>query len=100
MLCFPSVKCESIAFPQPPPISLASHFTGFGARSKNAVVTVSDSEGPITETANNLCGTWDGQLDADVSLIVCTEVKTGRYVQLQFFETDIMNLREIEVHGY
>ena len=63
-------------------------------------MTVSDSEGPITETVDNLCGRWDGQLDADVSLIVCTEMKTGRYVQLQFFETAIMNLREIEVHGY
>ena len=100
MFCFPSVNCESIAFPQPPPISLVSDCTGYGARSKNAVVTVSDSEGLITEMADNLCGRWDGQLDADVSLIVCTEIKTGRYVQLQFFETEIMNLREIEVHGY
>ena len=55
MFCFPSVNCESIAFPQPPPISLVSDCTGYGARSKNAVVTVSDSEGLITEMADNLC---------------------------------------------
>lgn len=58
------------------------------------------SENFIDPEPENTCGRVPGQLNTDTTLIICTTVKTGTFVRLQFYNTRAMNLMEVEVHGY
>lgn len=69
-------------------------------RTRNAVVTVSESLSDIDDDAK-LCVYQDGVLEPSVATtLYCSSPMIGRYVQLKLITHDYMNIQEIEVHGY
>lgn len=69
-------------------------------RSRDAIVTVSSTRPYTTPTEGNTCAHRPGIFNRNVTLIICSQILTGQYAQLQFFNTSIMNLFEVEVHGF
>ena len=75
---------------------------GSWQRAVNGYVTVSADLSDIFYTSgniDNLCGYHDGVLNQYYTLITCNSAITGRFVQIQFYTTDYLNLYEVEVHG-
>ena len=65
----------------------------------NGVITVSMDEADIFGSDRE-CGRWTGSLDARYTLIPCSIVISGRYVQIQLMSSTYVFFYEVEVHGY
>jgi len=68
----------------------------------NAEVTVAMTEEKIEFTGTNpevLCYYHDGILNQYYTLVTCKQPIRGRFVQILFNATTILNLYEVEVHG-
>jgi len=75
----------------------------YARRSINTEVTVAMVEEDIEFTGSNrevLCKYVDGFLNQYYTLITCDQPISGRFVQILFNANIILNLNEIEVHGY
>ena len=72
--------------------------------SKNAIVTVAGTDADedifYDRNTNSLCNYYDGQLNRYFTTITCKQAMKGQFVQLLFNATTIINLYEIEVHGF
>ncbi|XP_067939544.1 fucolectin-like [Watersipora subatra] len=72
-------------------------------RTKNLLITAADEVSQLLYTSDddeNFCGRHDGILNKYYTLIKCASVVAGRFVQLQLNTTVVLNLYEVEVHGY
>lgn len=65
----------------------------------NGMVTVSTEEADIFDSYRE-CGRWTGPLDPYYTLITCSTVMSGQYVQIQLMANTTLHLYEVEVHGY
>ena len=65
----------------------------------DGVITVAMGEAEIFGSDRE-CGRWTGSLDVGYTLIPCSTVISGRYVQIQLKSLTYLTFYEIEVHGY
>ncbi|XP_067936986.1 uncharacterized protein [Watersipora subatra] len=75
---------------------------GIVARLRDLIITAAIWEDDILYHVNpdSLCGQHDGKVEQAYLTVTCLRPMRARFVQIQINDTEILNIYELEVHGF
>ena len=76
------------------------YIVGYPNRAKNPRIYVSETEQQLGWSSTECARIDNGAFNKYYTELQCYRPMAGRYVQIQLFTSNFLNLQEVEVNGY